>query len=86
MTEPLELQRLADLSDDDLARAYEPQGEPWLRVRGMDHEPPEGEIRALPGRVAQRSDRPVVFIAQPGIVLALERSFPWSSPPPTRLD
>lgn len=32
MSEPLELQRLADLSDDDLARAYEPQGEPWLRV------------------------------------------------------
>jgi riboflavin biosynthesis pyrimidine reductase len=32
VTEPLELQRLADLSDDDLAAAYEPQGEPWLRV------------------------------------------------------
>ena len=32
MTEPLELQRLADLSDDDLAAAYAPQGEPWLRV------------------------------------------------------
>ena len=32
MTEPLELQRLADLSDDDLAAAYEPLGEPWLRV------------------------------------------------------
>jgi riboflavin biosynthesis pyrimidine reductase len=32
VTEPLELQRLADLSDDDLARAYEPRGEPWLRV------------------------------------------------------
>ena len=32
MTEPLELQRLADLSDDELGQAYEPQGEPWLRV------------------------------------------------------
>lgn len=32
VSEPLELQRLADLSDDDLARAYEPLGEPWLRV------------------------------------------------------
>jgi riboflavin biosynthesis pyrimidine reductase len=32
VSEPLELQRLADLSDDDLARAYEPLGQPWLRV------------------------------------------------------
>jgi len=32
VTEPLELQRLADLSDDDLAAAYEPLREPWLRV------------------------------------------------------
>src|SRR5690349_13387487 len=29
---PLELQRLADLSDDDLAAAYTPEREPWLRV------------------------------------------------------
>ncbi|WP_374457480.1 dihydrofolate reductase family protein [Nocardioides sp.] len=28
----LELQHLADLSDDDLARAYAPAREPWLRV------------------------------------------------------
>lgn len=28
----MELQRLADLSDDELARAYAPAGEPWLRV------------------------------------------------------
>ncbi len=32
VTEPVELQRLADLSDDDLTRAYAPGGEPWLRV------------------------------------------------------
>lgn len=32
VSEPLQLQSLADLSDDDLARAYEPLGEPWLRV------------------------------------------------------
>lgn len=32
VSEPLELQRLADLSHDELARAYAPQGEPWLRV------------------------------------------------------
>lgn len=32
MSEPLELQRLADLSDDQLAQAYAPLGEPWLRV------------------------------------------------------
>lgn len=29
---PLELQRLADLSDDDLAEAYAPPRSPWLRV------------------------------------------------------
>jgi riboflavin biosynthesis pyrimidine reductase len=28
----LELRHLADLSDDDLARAYDPEREPWLRV------------------------------------------------------
>jgi riboflavin biosynthesis pyrimidine reductase len=28
----LELQRLADLSDEELAEAYAPPGEPWLRV------------------------------------------------------
>jgi len=32
VSEPIELQRLSDLSDDQLARAYDPQGEPWLRV------------------------------------------------------
>ncbi len=32
MNDPVELQRLADLSDDELARAYAPGGEPWLRV------------------------------------------------------
>ncbi len=32
MSEPLELQRLADLSDDALSRAYAPMSEPWLRV------------------------------------------------------
>lgn len=32
MNERLELQRLADLSDDELARAYAPPLEPWLRV------------------------------------------------------
>ena len=32
MSEHLELQRLADLSDDALSRAYAPRGEPWLRV------------------------------------------------------
>lgn len=29
---PVELQRLADLSDDQLREAYAPQREPWLRV------------------------------------------------------
>ncbi|MBC2931622.1 dihydrofolate reductase family protein [Nocardioides sp. zg-1228] len=32
VTEPLELQRLADLTDDELAAAYTPLREPWLRV------------------------------------------------------
>jgi len=32
VTEPLELQRLADLTDDELAAAYAPLREPWLRV------------------------------------------------------
>lgn len=32
MNEHLELQRLADLSDDELAQAYAPPAEPWLRV------------------------------------------------------
>lgn len=32
MTHSLTLQRLADLSDDELAEAYAPAGEPWLRV------------------------------------------------------
>ena len=32
MSEPLELQRLSDLSDDELAAAYTPSREPWLRV------------------------------------------------------
>lgn len=32
VNDPVELQRLADLSDDELARAYAPGGEPWLRV------------------------------------------------------
>ena len=32
MSEHLELQRLADLSDDELALAYAPATEPWLRV------------------------------------------------------
>jgi riboflavin biosynthesis pyrimidine reductase len=32
VSEPLELQRLADLSDDALSRAYAPMSEPWLRV------------------------------------------------------
>src|SRR5690349_845451 len=32
VSEPLELQRLADLTDDELAAAYTPQREPWLRV------------------------------------------------------
>ncbi len=32
MSESLELQRLADLSDDELAAAYTPSREPWLRV------------------------------------------------------
>ncbi|MDZ5660812.1 dihydrofolate reductase family protein [Nocardioides sp. S-58] len=32
MTEHLELQRLSDLSDDQLAEAYAPPGGPWLRV------------------------------------------------------
>ena len=32
MSHPLELQRLADLSDDALAALYTPEREPWLRV------------------------------------------------------
>jgi riboflavin biosynthesis pyrimidine reductase len=32
VTGPLELQRLADLTDDELADAYAPLSEPWLRV------------------------------------------------------
>lgn len=32
MSDPLELRRLADLSDDELAAAYTPEREPWLRV------------------------------------------------------
>ena len=32
VSEPVELLRLADLSDDELTRAYAPGGEPWLRV------------------------------------------------------
>ncbi len=32
VSEPLELQHLADLSDDDLHRAYAPRARPWLRV------------------------------------------------------
>lgn len=32
VSEPLELRRLADLSDDELAAAYTPEREPWLRV------------------------------------------------------
>ncbi|NYE35856.1 riboflavin biosynthesis pyrimidine reductase [Nocardioides cavernae] len=32
MSESFELQRLTDLSDDQLAQAYAPRGEPWLRV------------------------------------------------------
>jgi riboflavin biosynthesis pyrimidine reductase len=32
VTDPLELQRLADLTDDELADAYAPPSEPWLRV------------------------------------------------------
>ncbi len=32
MTEPVELRRLADLTDDELAAAYTPEREPWLRV------------------------------------------------------
>ena len=32
MSEDLELQRLADLSDDELTRLYAPPGGPWLRV------------------------------------------------------
>ena len=32
VSEPLVLQHLADLSDDDLAAAYTPEREPWLRV------------------------------------------------------
>ncbi|WP_242497981.1 dihydrofolate reductase family protein [Nocardioides glacieisoli] len=32
MSEPVELRRLADLSDDELAAAYTPEREPWLRV------------------------------------------------------
>ncbi len=32
MSESLDLQRLSDLSDDELAAAYTPSREPWLRV------------------------------------------------------
>ncbi|MFM6849484.1 MAG: dihydrofolate reductase family protein, partial [Terrabacter sp.] len=32
MSESLELQKLSDLSDDELAAAYTPEREPWLRV------------------------------------------------------
>lgn len=32
VSEHVDLQRLSDLSDEELARAYSPQGEPWLRV------------------------------------------------------
>ena len=32
MTDPVELRRLADLSDHELAAAYTPEREPWLRV------------------------------------------------------
>ena len=32
VSKPLELRRLADLSDDELAAAYTPEREPWLRV------------------------------------------------------
>lgn len=32
VTEPVELQRLTELSDDELTRAYAPAREPWLRV------------------------------------------------------
>ena len=32
MSETFELQRLSDLSDEQLAQAYAPRGEPWLRV------------------------------------------------------
>ncbi|MBL0749104.1 dihydrofolate reductase family protein [Nocardioides baculatus] len=32
MTDSFELQRLRDLSDDQLQEAYAPRGEPWLRV------------------------------------------------------
>jgi riboflavin biosynthesis pyrimidine reductase len=32
VTGHLQIQRLADLSDDDLAEVYAPRGEPWLRV------------------------------------------------------
>ncbi|WP_210438926.1 dihydrofolate reductase family protein [Nocardioides xinjiangensis] len=32
MSDPLELRRLADLSDEELAAAYAPDGRPWLRV------------------------------------------------------
>ncbi len=32
VSEPVELLRLIDLSDDELTRAYAPGGEPWLRV------------------------------------------------------
>ena len=32
MSDDLELLRLADLSDDELAAAYAPEAEPWLRV------------------------------------------------------
>lgn len=32
MSESLELQRLSDLTDDELAAAYTPSREPWLRV------------------------------------------------------
>jgi riboflavin biosynthesis pyrimidine reductase len=32
VSDPVELRRLSDLSDDDLAEAYRPHAEPWLRV------------------------------------------------------
>ena len=32
VSEPVELQRLAELSDEELARAYAPAREPWLRA------------------------------------------------------
>ena len=32
MSEPLQLQRLADLTNNELTAAYTPHREPWLRV------------------------------------------------------